>query len=90
MNKGSEYPEVARLYKAKFDNYPEPIPHSFAGSPLKHASALGATQELEQAMRDAIHSGKPMDFNAFATMLNERSAGAAKLRPWSSEAEGQP
>ena len=79
MNTRLEYKEVVRLYKAKFDNYPEPLPNSFgAGSPLKHASNLGATQELKQAMMDAVESGQPMDFSAFAKMLNERSVADAK------------
>lgn len=79
MNKPLEYPEIARLYKAKFDNYPQPMPRTLgAGSSLKHAIDHGAYDELVANMQAAIESGKQMDFDAFAVMLNERSVATPK------------
>jgi hypothetical protein len=71
---------VAASYNAVFDNYPKLIPNSFAGSALKHAADHGAVEELTQHMQAAVEAGKPMDFDAFARMLNERSVGRSVLQ----------
>ncbi len=76
MNKSMDTALVIEGYRAKFDNYRDHTEGGkfFPNPPLKYAANHGAGAELVERMQAAIDAGQPMDFNAFAAELQERSA----------------
>jgi len=69
-----DYSTVRDKYREKFGNQPP-------GTLLKSVSLMdGGTQDLARALKDAIESGTPLDFNTFAKRFFEHLAGPQTAR----------